>query len=402
MINNNNRKQKACTLYILLWMFGFVQDLFISSSLVSLLLYIPYLTMTVYYVAKVMISYRPKGGMGALCVFFVVLLCYGVALLLLNDAIGSDRKSFLMVVFSSLGPIFSFYVFAKRGILDESRIKFWFWPFLAVTITAFFVNRQGELLRALANGSEYEEITNNMAYFVVGLIPFVFLLYKKPIIQYLTIAVLYYFIITGFKRGAFISGAIMLLWFIYISIKSNSKKKKWVIILISAVILIAGYRFIIELYENSDYFHNRVEATFNNNSSNRNTIYSTLWEHYINDENVLQMAFGEGAYHTRNITGVYYAHNDWLELLIDCGFVTVFLYLIFWILFTKDWRNSKKINKLVYAMMGSCLIYTFTRTFFSMSFNDMPFFIDMIIGYCFANIHSESNTIEQHHKYIQI
>lgn len=393
MEKNINTLFDACTIYILLWLLGHVQNLFLSSSLVSLSFSIPYLLMTLYYIAKVFVSFHPKGAMKALCVFFVVLVCYGVALLILDNAKGAENKSFLMMLFNSLGPIFPFYVFTQQGLLTEKRMKNWFWPFLVVIIITFFVTQQRNLAEALESEYEYEEVTNNTAYSIAGLIPFVFLLRKKPIWQYFIMVLLLSFIVSGMKRGAMLTGALMLFWFVYVSVKTASKGKKLGIVLLTTITLIVGYRYIIRYYENSDYFQHRVEATMEGSSSNRDVIYETLWQHYINNDNILQLAFGEGAYHTQNVTGSLKAHNDWLELLIDCGLITVLLYVVYWMCFVIDWKKSKP-DSLIFSMLGACFIYTYTRTFFSMSFSDMPFYINMIMGYCFASINSETILIE--------
>jgi hypothetical protein len=125
-------------------------------------------------------------------------------------------------------------------------------------------------------------------------------------------------------------------------------------------------------------------------SSNRDIIYGTLWRHFINNDNVLQVFFGEGAFHTQNVTGYVKAHNDWLELLIDCGLITVLIYLIYWISFAINWLKSKP-DILVFSMMGACFIFSFSRTFFSMSFSDMPFYTSMIMGYCFAKVSAKND-----------
>ena len=147
--------------------------------------------------------------------------------------------------------------------------------------------------------------------------------------------------------------------------------------------MVVGIRYIEQFAEKSDYFQYRLESTTEGKSSGRDVIYSQLWNHYKSNENIFQLAFGEGAFHTQNING-YKAHNDWLELLIDCGLLGVIIYFIYWVNFYKAWRRSKG-NFLVYMMMGAGLLFTFVRTFFSMSFSNMPFYMCVILAYCFAN-----------------
>lgn len=381
----------ACNIYILLWVFGHVQGMFLINSFVSLMFYIPFAIMTIYYIYKTIVSYSPKGVMKSLCIFFAVMMIYGFFLLLLDNARGQDSKSFLMMLISSLGPIFPFYVFSKQGKLTEKRMIIWFFIFLVVATMDFEVYKRKTLQLLSTRNRQLDEITNNAAYYFVGLLPFVFLFHKKRFVQYLSIAYIFVFAIIGMKRGAILVAAILLLWFIFVSIKKSHSYQKFVIVLFSMVLVVFGTKFINDFYEKSDYFQQRVENTIEGSSSGRDVVYSQLWNHYLNNDNVIQLLFGEGAYHTENITGHLKAHNDWLELLIDCGLFGVVMYFVYWVSFFIDWRECRN-DELVYMIMGSCLLFTFCRTFFSMSFSDMPFYTSMIMGYCFSTI-NENNQI---------
>lgn len=372
-------------LYILLWSLYFVQGLLIENNLTSRMLYIPFLLLTMYYVTKVYSSYKQLNiTMKVLCWFFALLVCYGVALLILNDAVGSDRKSFLMMLFESLGPVFVFYVLSIQGKITEDILKNCFWLLLAVSILSFFVYKQEMLELANSTVIGFEENTNRAAYDFVGLISFVFLFNRKPLLQYMLLLFLCYFVVLSIKRGAFVSGALVILWFIYVSVESSSKQKRAGIILLVVTALIVGFYFINQFYNNSDYFQYRIELTKEGSSSGRDMIYGALWQHYINNNNIVQLLFGEGAYHTQNIV-FYKAHNDWLEILIDCGIVAVLIYLVYWICFMMDCRNSRP-NTLVHSMLVACLMITLSRSFYSMSFSDMLMSTNLIMGYCFANI----------------
>ena len=389
MIESKNKAFDACTIYLLLWALGYVQKMFISSSLISMLFYLPYMGMTLYYVVKVFTNYRPKGVMLAFTAFFVVLLCYGLALVLLDNSV-KDNKSFLMFIINNLAPLYAFYYFSRQGLLTEKRLLLWFIIFLVIATLDFYTAQRKGLALLAEDGSQYEEITNNAAYSMLGLMPFVFLLRKKPIWQYIILAYVMFIVVTGLKRGAILISLFLLLWFVYVQTKSSSSTKKLVFLLLTIVFLVIGWRFVMQFYENSAYFQHRAEATMEGSSSNRDWIYSTLWNHYINNDNFLQLLFGEGGFHTVNVSG-FMAHNDWLELLIDCGLFGVVVYLIYWISFIRDWVRIKS-DILVYSMMGACFIFTFMKTLFSMSFFSMPFYISMIMGYCFAQVHEIKNS----------
>ncbi|WP_303014640.1 O-antigen ligase family protein [uncultured Bacteroides sp.] len=345
-----------------------------------------------YYIAQVMTKYRVKGVVKVLLLFFFVLCVYGVGLLILKDAVGQDPKSFLMMLFSSLGPIFPFYVFARQGKLSEKKLKISFSIFLIVAIMEYFAYEQKALL-LLALNSSYGEVTNNSTYYFVALFPFVFLFNKRPVLQYIFIACIFGFVLSGMKRGAILVSTLLLIWFVFRTMKNATWKKKFLITCILVVFVLVGVVFVENLYNTSDYFQRRVEDTFEGQSSGRSRLYATYWNHYINNDNLFQLLFGEGAYHTENILH-YKAHNDWLELLIDCGLFGTILYSLYWCKYIKMWlRNRSK--PIMYSIIGACFIFTFIRTFFSMSFSDMPFSMCMIMGYCFGTI---NKTYQLEHK----
>lgn len=391
------RKNNLCNIYILLWLFGIVQGFFLSSSIVSLIFSVPLMLITLYCFVKMFVEYPPKGALKVLSLFFVVLIIYGIALVLLDDAVKPygkvDKNSFLLMAIISVGPVFAFYYFARKGLIDAKKLKLWFFVFLVVYIAQYFYTEQRELARLMMGGYRYEEITNNTSYIILSLFPVIFLFRKKPIVQYLALGIIFYFVISSMKRGALLVAAVLLVWFIYISTQFSSNNRRIGVMLITIVFIAIGWRFIDTLYSRSEYFQYRVESTMEGQSSARNILFSTLWSHYRNNDNVLQLAFGEGAYHTYNIAGND-AHNDWLELLIDCGFVTAFIYLLFWFGYFNDCRKAKAQNDLLYSMIGACFIFMFLRTFFSMSFSNMPFYLSMVLGYCFAQTSKPESQID--------
>lgn len=390
-------KKNLCDIYILLWLFGMIQGFFLTSSIVSLIFSVPFMLITLYCFVEMFEKYPPKGAVRVLSLFFVVLIIYGVALVLLDDATKPygkvDKNSFLLMAITSVGPVFAFYYFARKGLIDAKKLKFWFFVFIVVYIIQYYYNERRVLAQLMMSGYRFEEITNNSAYIVLSLFPALFLLRKKPIIQYLALGIISYFVISGMKRGALLVAAVLLVWFIYISTQSSSNNRRIGLVLLTIVLIAIGWRFIDTFYSQSEYFQYRVEDTMEGKSSTRNVLYSTLWSHYRNNENLLQMAFGEGGYHTFNIAGND-AHNDWLELLIDCGFVTTLIYLLFWFGYFNDCRKAKAHNYLLYSMIGACFIFMFLRTFFSMSFSDMPFYLCMVLGYCFAQISKPVSQID--------
>ena len=149
--------------------------------------------------------------------------------------------------------------------------------------------------------------------------------------------------------------------------------------ILTLLFLLVGVFFINNLLTTSDFFQLRIQQTLEGNSSSRDAIYSSLINNFFQDAGIIQLLFGYGADGTIAISGNL-AHSDWLELLINCGFIGVLVYVFYWIFFIKEWMKTKQ-NHLIYSILGICLIFTFIKTIFSMSYYSMPFYISMSIGY---------------------
>lgn len=367
-------------IYVFLWIISFFQNSFGVGSAASLIVSIPQMTITIYCVIKLIMQYKIKGAMLYWVLFFVLLFIYG-----LFSIMESGSSSFFTVVTASVGPILAFYYLGLRGLITDKQLKLWFVVFLIVCTYGYF-DSQAKLLQELSNNYRFEEVTNNASYLFVGLLPFVFLLKDKPLFQYASLAYILYFSVIGLKRGAIIIAALMLLWFVFNLTKLVNNNKRFVVIILCILLIAVGSYYIFQFYNASDYFQSRVESTIEGDSSRRDVIYSSLWSHFLTNNNILELLFGGGAFYTQSITGGSNAHNDWLELLIDCGVLGAFTYLLFWINYICDILKSKS-NFMVYCILVSCFIFFFLRSVVSMGFSNMPFHTSMIMGYCFACLH---------------
>ena len=367
-------------IYIALWALGKLQGFFIGNGFLSILLYMPFTIMTLFYVYKVIFNMHKTKSMKMLSVFFVLLSLYGFDLLLFNRS-GQNPTSFLMAIVASLGPVFSFYYFTKQDVITTKRLCWLFLLFLCIAVLEFY-SYQAKMLQLM--GEDFEDITNNSAYAVLGLFPLLFLFKHRPILQYISLAVVCFYVISCLKRGAILILVILLIWFFLTSLKSTNFKKKFLVITLSAILASVGANFIERFYNESEYFQYRVEMTKEGSSSSRDQIYSTLWTHFKTNDSITKVLFGEGAYQTERITNGLKAHNDWLELLIDCGLVGMIVYLMYCVALFLDWRKSR-FNSTLYAILGSCLFFTLIRTFFSMSFTDYPFYLSLMMGYGLAS-----------------
>ena len=247
---------------------------------------------------------------------------------------------------------------------------------------------QNDVLNSLVSrGVNSEEVTNNGAYEVLGIICFIPFFYKKPVVQYVILAICLYFLLIGMKRGAMVCGVIATLGFLFYSIKGQHNIRRTIITLFLTVgIVFFVLLSINSMLTSSDYFNQRLESTLAGDSSERDHIYMTLFYHFINESNPLLFLFGNGANATLEIT-TNYAHNDWLELAINNGLIMVVIYLVFWVRLFKTIRQSK--NTVCSLVISLFFIIYFLKTLFSMSYADIPTCSSVAIGYALANYEND-------------
>lgn len=131
--------------------------------------------------------------------------------------------------------------------------------------------------------------------------------------------------------------------------------------------------------DNSAYFNQTLEG----NSSGRDSIYSILWYEFLENGSLFYCLFGFGADATISIAGNF-AHNDWLELLINNGLLGIVLYVGYW------WRFASLKNKIEEentrcAAVAFCITF-FMLSLYSMSYGAMDIFVTMGFGYCISRV----------------
>lgn len=124
------------------------------------------------------------------------------------------------------------------------------------------------------------------------------------------------------KRGAFLSlGAAIFMFYLF---KSYLKSKDILIIVIYPIAMIAVVVFAMVYFVDFSYVMSRMDTIGEDRGSGRLDIYFFVWD-AIKNSNIFELIFGRGGYDgARNVTlqiGVYGAHNDYLGLILDVGFI---------------------------------------------------------------------------------
>lgn len=383
----------SCTFYFLVCvLMVFSRGVFYVGSQVLLIL------MSLYYAFYANFHYKLPVYFKALNILLIMFTIYGAILIVKGEQLmiqasyhEVSNNSYLLNIYRSLLPIYAFYVFARKGLLTEKIMRFWFFVFLILTIRSFY-NTQAYLLRkAIERGSLAEEFTNNVGYSFVALLPALVLFHKKPILQYILMAICGYFIILGMKRGALLSGAICIAWFLNVNYRKTTKNRRWIVVIVSLIVIVVAVYFVQYMMNTSAYFLSRIEETKAGDSSQRDVLYSTFYNHFIHEDNPFLFFFGNGANATLKI-GNNYAHNDWLGIAINQGLLGLIIYTVYWICFYKSWIKTKK-NPQAYMAIGMLLIIYFLTTLFSMSYTGVTRCAAMVLGYYMATIGQQGETM---------
>lgn len=348
--------------------------------------------MGLYYTVKTMqMKGKPLYFKGLNLLFFT-LVVYGVILLfsdhqyivkakLFDNEV--SKSSYLKSLFLSFPNIYTFYYFSRKNLLSESSLRKWVIAFVGIAIFIFSDYKISTIKTMLQNGNDVEEVTNNMGYLFVALIPGVVLFKDNVKLQYSLLIVCMTFIMMGMKRGSIIVGVLSLIYYLYFNFKYNNRVSKGKVVFFSILLIVAAYFITEHMMESSDYFMSRIAQTKEGNSSGRNEIYEHFWNHFKNEMDTFKFLFGNGANATLDI-GVNYAHNDWLEIAINQGVFGLVVYAIYWLCF---WRTIKSItyNKTAKLVLSLTFISFFIKTLFSMSYTEYSIVSCTVFGYYLAH-----------------
>lgn len=398
MISLNPAKLNRCDWFIIVWVLYYLQGVLypIGGAISTVLLGINVLV-SIYCAIQVwqMPNHPPYiKGLNLLVLMFSF---YGFALILLNPStihysisgMSMASYNYIKSIYLSILPIYAFYYFTLKGYLTADRLRWWAVVFCISCVLSYYNYMQQAMKKLLEIGSLAEETTNNAGYLFLSLIPIWVLFRNKPFLQYAGLAFCMAFILMGMKRGAILIGGVVVLYLIWQIIRNTKGKQRVIVILLTAVLAVAGVYFVIDMMTSSDYFIQRLEATKEGDSSGRDSLFSFFWTYFTEKAGFLHYLFGRGANGTLEIYDNY-AHNDWLEIAVNQGLLGITVYAVYWKQFYSTWRQSTNIDaKTIIAIIG--IIY-FAKTLFSMSYGDMTYVCTSVLGYALAT-YKQPNSI---------
>ena len=384
----------SCDLFLVAWVLYYLQGiLYPAGGAISIILLGINLLVSANCAIKVL-QWRNNPiyfkGFNMLMLLFTV---YGFALIISSPSTlyyplsGKDMPSYNYVksIYLSLLPIYPFYYYTKKGYLTAERLRIWGLIFLASVTLSYFRMQRDALAELFEEGSSVEEVTNNMGYLFLSILPMLVIYRKKPLLQFAAFAFVMAFLIMGMKRGAIAIGFVSSAYFMWKIISRSRGKTRFVFIFLSVAICVSVVYFFVHEMATSDYMQQRLESTMEGNSSGRDMLYSFFWHYFTDEADVLHYLIGRGANGTLEIY-YNYAHNDWLEIAVNQGVLGLVVYALYYLSFYKTWKRATNTDaRTILALM---LFIFFAKTMFSMSYADMTFVSTSTLGYALATVNN--------------
>ena len=367
---------------LILFVIYFLQGiLYPSGSIISQTVLLLFLIIGFFCYLKTVLRLDTPSFVKLFILFYAILL---ITFLVSSKIVIGDKNEAIGIVstFGQFKEISAFVLsfFISYSLVREKDIEevhvWWFGIIIFIlAILRFFFSR--DLL-----AEENEMFTNNAGYFLVAAVPYIpFIINKKKLLGVLIFVILSALIIASAKRGAIVCLIVSLVFMIFYYLASHKitfKRVFAILLLITTAVIFISYSI-----ESNEYLMMRLEKTQEEGIGQRSIAYVSLWNHWCSDTNLLTFLFGNGIAQTITVWGNY-AHNDWLELLIDNGLIGVLIYLM---LFVLAFIYIRKMNiGHPYKMSAYlCLIIWFLKTVFSMGYTSMMnvmfcFLLGLIIG----------------------
>ena len=385
--------KNPCNIYISLLTFYSMQGTMIPTggSALSQMIVLVTMLMGLYYTVKVVAMKGKPVYFNGLNLLFFIFVVYGLVLLFSDHhyvvkgrRLGGEVSNFtyLKSILLSFPNIYAFYFFSIKKYLTENLLKRWIFVFMGAAVFIFIDFQMTTIQELLLEGMDVDEVTNNVGYLFVALIPSVALFKHKSLLQYGMIIFCMAFIVMGMKRGAIIVGVLLVLYFLYFNYRYHQSMSKAKVLFFSILIVFAVAYIVGYMMESSDYFMARIAQTEEGGTSGRDEIYDFFWGHFKNEPDVFKFFLGNGANATLGI-GVNYAHNDWLEIAINQGVLGLMAYAFYWLCFLKTIWNTKH-NNTARLVLSLCFISFFIMTIFSMSYTEYSMMACATFGYSLA------------------
>ncbi len=241
-------------------------------------------------------------------------------------------------------------------------------------------------------GLNLDVAATNSIYYILGIVPFVFLT-SNIWIRFLGLGFISCAIIISGKSTCLI--ALFFIWLLFIVkflSKQNISKSKLITRLVLIIVFMFAVFKIVSIYimdgDTASIFTNTWEELISGGNG-RADIYSATWEAFVSSPTIKQI-FGHGFNSINLVIGIG-THNDFLMVLYNYGLIGFILYLYFWFSLIKGIIYLKKANsKFLLAYEVSIIVYFFI----SMASNVLNTQVQFLLLCMFWGLCSQGKPIE--------
>lgn len=361
--------------------------LYPEGSIISQGLMVVFLLLSFYYFSLLLVERNLPWVLRSLQYLAILYGIYGI-LRIGVDTTGwkqvNDATTYFKAYENSILPFFAYYYFSITYRINSRWFYNMFFLFVGVAVAQFFY--QWMHARLLFGR---EEVTNNAGYFVLSLLPLIVFLKRNALLQYSALFFIFILVIQGMKRGAIISMVVAGIYFLWVSISRSKGDKKILYIFIASICLIAGIFLFRYMLLNSDYMQMRLERTQSGDMSNREDMYPVYLNYFFENADNINLIFGYGADGTLKNMGEF-AHQDWIETLMNNGVLGFLLLLNFWISTLVTLIKSRTYDcASLSSIITMFVIIYLLKSMVSMSINSMMIFSTSAFAFAVAAMNDE-------------
>lgn len=315
---------------------------------------------------------------GLICCFKLLLLrqkgagyWFWLAFLFINAFYYRFYQSYDPTAFGQMGGVIlinvTFYTFMFLGLKGHIGDEFMRRLFFVVLIVAAFIHFDALATKRFSRNES--EVVVNTSYVFAYLVPYVFFV-RSHVKSFLILSFIVFMLVTGAKRGAMLIGSVgVIIWFIYAFFHLRGDKRQFLNrSLFASMLVLMFFVLLTFLFSKYSFIAQRLlNLGEGEGGSGRAEMFDNILSGWLNDGDLFNILFGYGFSASRSFTGNgLYAHNDWLETLINFGLLGLAVYGFFWISCIKIATNKSLYLRVYKFQMVSSISLCLLATLFSM------------------------------------
>lgn len=289
--------------------------------------------------------------------WLVLFLSYVIIVSIVHGfQIGFERKTAVLIYMQPL-LLFSVEYYAQQ----DEKIKRWT-PYLvkalALWILSLFVINYQKISFITR---EAFHITNS-SYYLLYFLPMLFLFLKENHRKYMFIITLVVIILSS-KRSGFLALGLGFLSYYFTINKKQKNNKKILSFLLVLIVIYFVFNWINSIMDGR--LLERFESASDDRGSGRLDVWLYVWT-IIQDSSLLNLLFGHGFNSVILQTDTdYSAHNDFLEIIFDFGWIGFVLFIAFLISSIVFLKRLSKTHSTQAPVLSMALLIFMTNCIFS-------------------------------------